>query len=282
MNFELSDEQQFLREAARGALSRHKTVEAAREALDGGSRLPDLWDVAREAGWPGLLVSEDHGGAGLGALDAMLVMAEAGRVLARRAAAGPRARDRDPRRDRGRHDELLGGARRGREARGLRAPRSRPSDTAADWTVDPSAATAARRRAACDVRRGPTTRRRARSPGCPTRPAPTSSWSIAVDDDGAPVALAVEAGRRRRRGRGGDRATTPPARSGTCTFDGAGGARSTSTRRARRGLVPRAGADRRRVARRGGGVPGDARSPTPRSASRSAARSAPTRRSSTR
>src|SRR5256885_14687845 len=77
MDFELSDEQQFLREAARGALSRHQTVEAAREALDGGSRL-DLWDVGREAGWPGLVVSEVHGGAGLGALDAMLVMAEAG------------------------------------------------------------------------------------------------------------------------------------------------------------------------------------------------------------
>src|SRR3981081_3268175 len=81
MDFELSDEQQFLRAAARGARARHPTVEAAREALDGGERL-DLWDVGREAGWPGLVVSEAHGGAGLGALDAMLVMAETGRVLA--------------------------------------------------------------------------------------------------------------------------------------------------------------------------------------------------------
>src|SRR5437763_246971 len=81
MDFELSDEQQFLREAARGALSRHATVEAARDALDGGERL-DLWDVGREAGWPGLVVAEARGGAGLGALDAMLVMAEAGRGLA--------------------------------------------------------------------------------------------------------------------------------------------------------------------------------------------------------
>ena len=32
MDFELSDEQQFLREAARGALSRHQSVDAAREA----------------------------------------------------------------------------------------------------------------------------------------------------------------------------------------------------------------------------------------------------------
>ena len=41
MNFALSDEQVFLKEAARGALSRVKTVEAAREALD-GAPLPDL------------------------------------------------------------------------------------------------------------------------------------------------------------------------------------------------------------------------------------------------
>ena len=35
MNLALSDEQEFLREAARGALSRFKTLEAARGALDG-------------------------------------------------------------------------------------------------------------------------------------------------------------------------------------------------------------------------------------------------------
>jgi alkylation response protein AidB-like acyl-CoA dehydrogenase len=81
VNFALSDEQELLTEAARGALSRVKTVEAAREALDGGS-LPDLWPTAVEAGWPGLLVSEERGGAGLGAMDAMLVFSELGRVLA--------------------------------------------------------------------------------------------------------------------------------------------------------------------------------------------------------
>ena len=54
MNFALTDEQEFLKEAARGALSRFKTVAAAREALDGGE-LPDLWPTAQEAGWAGLL-----------------------------------------------------------------------------------------------------------------------------------------------------------------------------------------------------------------------------------
>jgi alkylation response protein AidB-like acyl-CoA dehydrogenase len=81
VNFDLSDEQVLLREAARDAFSRVRTVEAAREALEGGE-LPDLWPTAQQAGWTGLLIDETHGGAGLGAIDAMLVLAEAGRVLA--------------------------------------------------------------------------------------------------------------------------------------------------------------------------------------------------------
>jgi alkylation response protein AidB-like acyl-CoA dehydrogenase len=83
MNLALSDEQVFLREAARGALSRFKTLEGAREALDGNeSALPDLWPTAKEAGWTGMLIAEEHGGAELDAFDAMLVLGECGRVLA--------------------------------------------------------------------------------------------------------------------------------------------------------------------------------------------------------
>ncbi len=81
MNFTLTEEQEFLQEAARGALSRFKTVEAARDALE-GEPLPDLWPTAVEAGWPGLLISEANEGAGLGPLDAMLVFEELGKVLA--------------------------------------------------------------------------------------------------------------------------------------------------------------------------------------------------------
>jgi len=58
MNFALSDEQVLLREAARGALGRFKTVEAARDALENPDALPDLWPTAVEAGWPGLLIAE--------------------------------------------------------------------------------------------------------------------------------------------------------------------------------------------------------------------------------
>ncbi len=82
MNLELTDEQSFLRDAARDAFSRVKTIALAREALEDPSAQPNLWPTACEAGWPGLLVAEEHGGAGLSAFDAMLVMTEAGRVLA--------------------------------------------------------------------------------------------------------------------------------------------------------------------------------------------------------
>jgi alkylation response protein AidB-like acyl-CoA dehydrogenase len=82
MNLELTDEQTFLRDAARDAFSRVATVAAARDALEDAGALPDLWPTACEAGWSGLLVREQHGGAELSAFDAMLVLMEAGRVLA--------------------------------------------------------------------------------------------------------------------------------------------------------------------------------------------------------
>jgi alkylation response protein AidB-like acyl-CoA dehydrogenase len=82
MNFALSDEQMLLRESARGALGRLETIEAAREALEDPSALPDLWATCVEAGWPGLLIGERSGGAGLGTFDALLVAEECGRVLA--------------------------------------------------------------------------------------------------------------------------------------------------------------------------------------------------------
>jgi len=82
MNFALSDEQVLLRESARGALARFKTIEAAREALEDPAALPDLWPTTVQAGWPGLLIGEPSGGAGLGTFDALLVAEECGRVLA--------------------------------------------------------------------------------------------------------------------------------------------------------------------------------------------------------
>ena len=137
MNLALSDEQVFLREAARGTLSRFKTLEAAREALDGdGKALPDMWPAAREAGWPGLLIDEDRGGAGLDAFDAMLVLGECGRVLAPVALLGhlpaTAILNASPA-SAGLLEALASG-----ERRGAYLPTMPPSDLLDGWTVDPT------------------------------------------------------------------------------------------------------------------------------------------------
>jgi alkylation response protein AidB-like acyl-CoA dehydrogenase len=135
VNFALSDEQEFLKEAARGSLGRFSTVEAAREALDGGE-LPDLWPTACEAGWPGLLIAEERGGAGLSVLEAMLVFAELGRVLASVPLLGhlPATFLLDAAGEA--HASALERLAAG-EARAAYLPAKPPSDVEAIWTADP-------------------------------------------------------------------------------------------------------------------------------------------------
>jgi alkylation response protein AidB-like acyl-CoA dehydrogenase len=137
VNLSLSDEQVFLREAARGALSRFKTFEATREALDGKQdALPDLWPMAKEAGWPGLLIDEAHGGAGLDAFDAMLVLGECGRVLAPIALLGhlpASAILNDSPAGASLLEDLASG-----ERRAAYLPVSPPDDLSGKWTVDPA------------------------------------------------------------------------------------------------------------------------------------------------
>jgi alkylation response protein AidB-like acyl-CoA dehydrogenase len=138
MNLALSDEQVFLREAARGALSRFKTLDAAREALDGDpDALPDLWPTACEAGWPGLLIGEAHGGAGLDVFDAMLVLGECGRVIAGVPLLGhlPATAILDAAGEQAPMlDELATG-----EKRAAYLPTCPPSDVEEHWTADPEA-----------------------------------------------------------------------------------------------------------------------------------------------
>jgi alkylation response protein AidB-like acyl-CoA dehydrogenase len=137
VNLSLSDEQVFLREAARGTLSRFKTFEAIREALDGkADALPDLWPAAKEAGWPGLLIAEEHGGAGLDAFEAMLVLGECGRVLAPIALLGhlPATAILN---DSPAGASLLQALASG-ERRAAYLPVSPPDDVSPTWTVDPA------------------------------------------------------------------------------------------------------------------------------------------------
>jgi alkylation response protein AidB-like acyl-CoA dehydrogenase len=188
MNFALSDEQVFLREAARGALSRWRTIEAAREALEDPSALPDLWPTVVEAGWPGLLVDEQRGGAGLGAFDALLVAEESGRVLAAVPLLGllPASAILNAA-----GDESLPAIAAG-ELRPAYVPARPPSELEVGWTVDPRSrlARAAAPRATAEagdvVIEGQVA-------FVPDAPGAAQLVAVAVGDDGALVAAAIEA-----------------------------------------------------------------------------------------
>jgi alkylation response protein AidB-like acyl-CoA dehydrogenase len=188
MNLALSDEQEFLREAARGALSRHKTVEAAREALEDPSALPDLWPTAVEAGWPGLLIDEDHGGAGLGVFDAMLVAEECGRVLAAVPLLGvvPATAILNAA-----GDESLQAVAAG-EARPAYVPARPPSDVEPGWTVEPESG-ANRAPAPRATVEGGEVSFDGNVHFVPDAPGADLLVVVGSDGDGAPVAGVVEA-----------------------------------------------------------------------------------------
>ncbi|MDQ6835417.1 MAG: acyl-CoA/acyl-ACP dehydrogenase [Actinomycetota bacterium] len=187
MNFALSDEQVLLREAARGALSRVKTVEAARAALEDPDALPDLWPLAVEAGWPGLLIGEGHGGAGLNAFDALLVAEECGRVLAAVPLLGalPATAILDAA-----GDESLEAVASG-ELRPAYVPARPPGDREPRWTVDPPTglARAGAPQATVD---GDRVRLEGSAAFVPDAPAAGLLVAIGVTGDGEPVAAALD------------------------------------------------------------------------------------------
>ncbi|MGH9111241.1 MAG: acyl-CoA dehydrogenase family protein [Acidimicrobiales bacterium] len=80
MDFTFSPEQDALRDTVRSFLEREGGRELVRRMVDDEARLPDaLWARLAELGWAGLLVPEEHGGAGLGLVDLVVVQEELGR-----------------------------------------------------------------------------------------------------------------------------------------------------------------------------------------------------------
>jgi alkylation response protein AidB-like acyl-CoA dehydrogenase len=187
MNFALTDEQEFLREAARGALSRFKTIEAAREALEDPSALPELWPTAVEAGWPGLLIDEHHGGAGLGAFDALLVAEECGRVLASVPLLGllPASSILNAA-----GDESLQAVANG-APRPAYVPARPPEGTGEGWTVEPRAGYS-RTAAPHATVQGEDVVLDGGVAFVPDAPGADLLVAVGVDDDGSPVAVAIE------------------------------------------------------------------------------------------
>ncbi len=84
MNFGFTEEQELLRAEVRKWLDENcpmDEVRAVSEAEDGEGFSRDHWKAIAELGWLGLVVPEEHGGAGLGQVDLVVLLEETGRSL---------------------------------------------------------------------------------------------------------------------------------------------------------------------------------------------------------
>jgi alkylation response protein AidB-like acyl-CoA dehydrogenase len=82
MDLGLSEEQELLKNSAREFLEKEcpeEHVRAMEEDEKGYS--PDLWKKMADLGWHGLMVPEEHGGAGFSFLDLCVLVEEVGRAL---------------------------------------------------------------------------------------------------------------------------------------------------------------------------------------------------------
>ena len=80
----LNEEQEMLREAARGFLDEKAPVGALRKLRDANDETGfdrDLWKEMADMGWAGILVDEEHGGADFGFVGAGVIAEEMGRTL---------------------------------------------------------------------------------------------------------------------------------------------------------------------------------------------------------
>lgn len=83
MRFALSEDQTLLQDSLTKALADLSSLDRVRRFADGGeATAPDIWAGLSELGLPGLLVPEEHGGLGLGLLEAALAAEALGRVVA--------------------------------------------------------------------------------------------------------------------------------------------------------------------------------------------------------
>jgi alkylation response protein AidB-like acyl-CoA dehydrogenase len=82
MDFGFSEEQEMLRKSARDFLAKESPMTYVRQMMDDdrGFR-DDQWKKMADLGWMGLILPEEHGGAGLDFVDMIVVLEEMGRVV---------------------------------------------------------------------------------------------------------------------------------------------------------------------------------------------------------
>ena len=81
MDFDFTDDQQSLREAVRRWVEKGFPFERRHRIAKAGGATREVYGELAELGLTGLVVSDEHGGMGFGAVEAMVVMEELGRGL---------------------------------------------------------------------------------------------------------------------------------------------------------------------------------------------------------
>jgi alkylation response protein AidB-like acyl-CoA dehydrogenase len=82
MDFGYSDDQREIQRTARELLGERARPERVREHAEAGTTDTALWAELVELGWPGIAVSEEHGGQELGTVELAILAEELGRALA--------------------------------------------------------------------------------------------------------------------------------------------------------------------------------------------------------
>ena len=82
MRFGFDEDQLEIQRTATGLLEGRSTLDRVRENAEAGAEDTDLWNELCELGWPGIAVSEENGGQGLGVVELAILLEQAGRTLA--------------------------------------------------------------------------------------------------------------------------------------------------------------------------------------------------------
>ena len=82
MDFDLTEDQREIRDVAHDLLSARSPFAKVREAADAERYDERLWGEIVELGWPGIAVSEQYGGQGLGAVELAVLLEELGYACA--------------------------------------------------------------------------------------------------------------------------------------------------------------------------------------------------------
>jgi alkylation response protein AidB-like acyl-CoA dehydrogenase len=82
MHFDLNDEQQEIKRTAHEFLASRFLASKVRELAEARSYDEGLWKEISELGWPGIAISEDDGGQGLGMVELVVLLEESGYACA--------------------------------------------------------------------------------------------------------------------------------------------------------------------------------------------------------